>query len=203
VLAANQPEAMFRGVDDAEGLAPLIGKADVIAIGPGLARNEWGRALWAAALASELPLVVDADALNLLAETPRRRDRWVLTPHPGEAARLLGCSVAQIEADRAAATQALVARYGGCVVLKGAGSLVGGRELAVCPYGNPGMATGGMGDALTGVIAALIAQGLELEAAARIGVLVHARAGDIAAQAGERGLLPSDLIEALRGVVNP
>lgn len=203
VLAASQPEAMFRGVADAAALAPLLRKADVIAIGPGLGQSDWGRGLWAAALQSKRPLVVDADALNLLAEAPTQRDNWVLTPHPGEAARLLGCNVAEIEADRAAATRALVEHYGGCAVLKGAGSLVGGRELAVCPYGNPGMATGGMGDTLTGIVAALLAQGLATERAAQIGVLAHARAGDLAARAGERGLLPGDLIDALRAVVNP
>ncbi|WP_299691218.1 NAD(P)H-hydrate dehydratase [Hydrocarboniphaga sp.] len=202
-LAAAQPEAMFRGVADAGELKPLLEKAGVIAIGPGLGQNQWGRDLWQAVLQTDLPLVVDADALNLLAEAPSRRGNWVLTPHPGEAARLLGCDVKTIEADRLAATRALVARYGGCVILKGAGSLIGGREMAVCPYGNPGMASGGMGDTLTGIVAALLAQGLPLEDAARIGVLVHARAGDLAARGGERGLLPSDLIEALRDVVNP
>lgn len=203
MLAAAQPEAMFRGVSAAEELQPLLQKAGVIAIGPGLGQQDWGRALWRAALLADLPLVVDADALNLLAESPSRRDNWVLTPHPGEAARLLGCDVKTIEADRVAATRALVDRYGGCAILKGAGSLIGGREIAVCPYGNPGMATGGMGDTLTGIVAALVAQKLPLEQAARIGVLVHARAGDLAAGSGERGLLPGDLIDSLRRVVNP
>jgi NAD(P)H-hydrate epimerase len=147
--------------------------------------------------------VVDADALNLLARSPQRRSDWVLTPHPGEAARLLAASVAAVQCDRLAAVRELRARYGGVCVLKGAGTVVQGVAAAVCPYGNPGMAVGGMGDALTGVIAALIAQGLDLEQAARAGVMVHALAGDGAAQAGERGLLPSDLIEALRGIVNP
>lgn len=204
VLAAAQPEAMFRGADDADALQPLLQKAGVIAIGPGLGRHDWGRAMWQAALATKLPLVVDADALNLLAQTPSRRDSWVLTPHPGEAARLLGCDVKTVEADRLAAVRALADRYGGCAILKGAGSLIaGGHGVAVCPYGNPGMATGGMGDTLTGIVAALIAQQLPLEQAARIGVLVHARAGDLAAQHGERGLLPGDLIDSLRAVVNP
>lgn len=201
-LSAAQPEAMFRGVESAAELQPLIERADVIAVGPGLGRGDWGRALWRAARDAGKPLVVDADALNLLATEPARRD-WVLTPHPGEAARLLGRDVAAIAADRAAAARELRSRYGGVAVLKGAGSLIQGAELAVCPYGNPGMGAGGMGDALTGIVAALIAQGLPSETAARAGVLVHALAGDRAAAPGERGLLPSDLIDALRFIVNP
>jgi hydroxyethylthiazole kinase-like uncharacterized protein yjeF len=203
MLAAAQPEAMFRGVADVDGLKPLLQKAGVIAIGPGLGQNDWGRAMWKAALQTDLPLVVDADALNLLAEKPQKRGNWILTPHPGEAARLLGSDVKTVEADRVAATRALVDRYGGCTILKGAGTLIGGTQIALCPYGNPGMATGGMGDTLTGIVAALLAQKLPLEDAARFGVLVHARAGDLAAQHGERGLLPSDLIDSLRAVVNP
>ncbi|WP_428312684.1 NAD(P)H-hydrate dehydratase [Hydrocarboniphaga sp.] len=204
VLAAAQPEAMFRGVDDAGALQPLLKKASVIAIGPGLGQHDWGRAMWRAALETRLPLVVDADALNLLAQTPTRRDNWVLTPHPGEAARLLGRDVKTIEADRLKAARALADRYGGSAVLKGAGTLIAGASgVAVCPYGNPGMATGGMGDTLTGIVGALIAQQLPPETAARIGVLAHARAGDLAAQQGERGLLPGDLIDSLRAVVNP
>jgi NAD(P)H-hydrate epimerase len=202
MLAAALPEAMFKGTDQGDDLLDRADKAKVIAIGPGLGRSEWAARLWKAALATPLPLVVDADALNLLAAEPLRRGNWVLTPHPGEAARLLGCGIADIERDRVAAVRALVQRYGGSVVLKGAGSLIGGERLAVCPFGNPGMAVGGMGDALTGVIAALIAQGLGLQAAAEVGVAVHALAGDLAARDGERGLLPSDLIECLRGVVN-
>ena len=130
----------------------------------------------------------------------------MLTPHPGEAARLLGCSVADIERDRYAAVRALAEQYDAVAVLKGAGSLVSdvGGAVAVCPFGNPGMASGGMGDALTGVIAAMWAQGLDAAEAARTGVLVHALAGDRAAQhGGERGLLASDLVAELRTVVNP
>ncbi len=203
LLAASQPEGMFRPVESAAALLPLLEKADVVAIGPGLGRQDWGLALWLQVIASDLPLVVDADALNLLAERPLKRGNWVLTPHPGEAARLLEVRTADVEADRVAAVRELAARYGGVAVLKGAGSLVAGEALAVCPLGNPGMASGGSGDALTGIVAAMLAQGLEMEMAARVAVLAHARAGDVAAQGGERGMLPSDLIEALRGVVNP
>jgi NAD(P)H-hydrate epimerase len=156
-------------------------------------------------LDSGLPLVVDADALNLLAAMPEARHDWVLTPHPGEAARLLGQDTAALQADRFAALRALQQRFGGSVVLKGAGSLVLGPSgtVALCPYGNPGMASGGMGDVLAGVIGALRAQQLPPEEAAWAGVLVHALAGDAAAAAGERGLLASDLFDFLRAGVNP
>jgi NAD(P)H-hydrate epimerase len=150
-------------------------------------------------------LVVDADALNLLAARPARREDWVLTPHPGEAARLLEMSIAEVQADRFAALERLRERYGGCCVLKGAGTLVqDGRAMpGLCGAGNPGMASGGMGDVLTGVIAGLAAQGLELGLAAQAGVCLHAEAGDRAAcEGGERGLLAGDLMPQLRVLVN-
>ena len=133
---------------------------------------------------------------------------WIITPHPGEAARLLGADTAAVQAHRLGAARELHARYGAVTVLKGAGTLVawgdaGAMELAICERGNPGMATAGMGDVLTGVIAGLRAQGSDSAQAARIGVLVHALAGDSAAQGGQRGLLASDVIAELRGWVNP
>ena len=160
--------------------------------------------LLAAVLQTRLPQVVDADALNLLAQEPARRDDWILTPHPGEAARLLGVSTEQIQADRLHAVHALQQRYGGVCVLKGAGTLVCTSEsIALCEAGNPGMASGGMGDVLTGIIAGFLAQGLSLMDAAKAGVYIHATAGDRAAQEGERGLLASDLLPHLRKLVNP
>ena len=205
--AAVRPELMFRGVETPGELEPLLNRATVIAIGPGLGRDDWGRTLLDAALASDKPLVIDADGLNLLAAKPLFRDNWILTPHPGEAARLLKMTPAQVEADRLAAVEDLALRYGGVVVLKGAGSLIASREqggVALCAAGNPGMASGGMGDVLTGVIAALRAQGLPPFAAAKAGVYLHGLAGDQAAQAGgERGLLATDLLPFLRQGVNP
>lgn len=202
-LTAAQPELMVHGVEALDDVDALLARASVVALGPGLGQDEWARALFARVLTSEAALVLDADALNLLARLPRRRDNWILTPHPGEAGRLLQSSGVEVQADRIACVAALQARYGGTVVLKGAGSVVSGMPPSVCPYGNPGMAVGGMGDALTGVIAALWAQGLPVDAAARLGVLAHACAGDRAAAAGERGLLPQDLIAELRHVLNP
>jgi NAD(P)H-hydrate epimerase len=156
-------------------------------------------------LESRLPLVLDADAVSLLAIEPLRHENWVLTPHPGEAARLLGCTSEEIQADRFAAVAALEASFGGVVVLKGSGSLVLGDdgEIALCSEGNPGMASGGMGDVLTGVIAGLIAQGLSLNEAARLGTVLHAAAADAAAVDGERGMLATDLMPHLRRLANP
>jgi NAD(P)H-hydrate epimerase len=161
--------------------------------------------LWFAALDADLPIVLDADGLNLLAAHPRALPEMVvMTPHPGEAARLLETSTADVQADRFAAARSLARKYGAVVVLKGGGSLVADPEgrVAVCPWGNPGMASGGTGDVLTGVIAGLLAQGLTPWDAACLGVGLHARAGDLAARAGERGLLASDLFPYLRALVN-
>jgi len=201
-LASAQPEITFRGVESADDLAPLLIRATVVAIGPGLGQHEWGRALWAAVRERDA-LVVDADALNLLAEAPFRNESWILTPHPGEGARLLDVEIRDVQNDRITAVCALRSRYGGVAVLKGAGSLVAGDIPWLCSYGNPGMGVGGMGDVLTGVIAGLRAQGLAAELAARIGVLAHALAGDRSAVGGERGLLPSDLLAELRPIINP
>ncbi|MEA1049765.1 NAD(P)H-hydrate dehydratase [Lamprobacter modestohalophilus] len=201
LLNLTRPELMVHAVAEAAELDALLERATLVALGPGLGQGSWGRTLYRQVLAANKPLVLDADGLNLLAQDPQRRSDWVLTPHPGEAARLLGCSVAEVETDRFAALKHLQERYGGVVVLKGAGTLVDGpglRPVAVCMDGNPGMASAGMGDALTGIIAALIGQGMEPVAAAEAGVCLHGAAGDRAAEQGERGLIVSDLIAALQ-----
>jgi NAD(P)H-hydrate epimerase len=207
LLNAAQPELMCHGVARADELQALLERATVVAIGPGLGQTDWARALLAAVMASGKPQVADADALNLIAQQPQAdvqpKVQRIITPHPGEAARLLGLKTPQVQADRITAAQALRQRYGGVAVLKGAGSLIVGEQLQLCPFGNPGMGVGGMGDALTGIIAAFVAQGLSLEDAAGAGVLAHALAGDRAAMHGERGLQATDLIEQLRAVVNP
>lgn len=199
------PEVMALGMDDPQRIDPLLAVASVIAIGPGLGTDDWADELWQRALATDKPLVVDADGLNLLAQVPSQRGDWILTPHPGEAARLLGCENADIGKDRVGAVRALARRYNAIVVLKGAGTLISTPDdLTLCTQGNPGMAVGGMGDLLTGVIASLVAQGMSLSESAIFGVYLHALAGDSAAALhGERGLLPSDLFEPLREHVNP
>ena len=203
MLVMAQSELMGVAVESTRDLQPLIERADVVLIGPGLGQDAWGRAMFSAVLEAPRPLLLDADALNLLAQEPSRRDDWVLTPHPGEAARLLGRSNSAVQADRLAAGRELQEKFGGVGVLKGAGTLVRGRRTQLCPHGNPGMAVGGMGDVLAGVVAALMGQGLPLEDAAAAGVLAHACAGDAAARMGQRGLLPSDLLQELRAAVNP
>ncbi|SFM42993.1 NAD(P)H-hydrate epimerase [Ectothiorhodospira mobilis] len=206
LIPLARPEVMAHGVTAPDDLDPLLERATVVAVGPGLGQGDWGRALLQRVLAWEGPRVLDADALNLLAGAPQRRGDWVLTPHPGEAARLLGCTTARVQADRPAAAAALQARYGGVCVLKGSGTLVhDGRGLTVCTGGNPGMASGGMGDVLTGILAGGMAQGLAATPGetAVLGVCAHARAADMAAGEGERGLLASDLLNHLRGAVNP
>jgi len=197
-----QPELMSRGVETLKAFESLTGLADVIALGPGLGRDDWARALWKRSIEHDAPLVVDADGLNLLAAEPSRRENWILTPHPGEAARLLDTGVADIQADRFAAASALAERYDAVVILKGHGSLVAGpgATVAVCPFGNPAMASAGMGDVLTGIVASLLGQGLKPFDAASCGVLAHALAGDRAAR-GRRQILAGDLIDALARVL--
>ena len=205
ILNSGRPELMCHGVGGAAELEPLIRRASVIAVGPGLGRGDWSRALFECCLSARKLVVVDADALNLLAELPHRMDHWILTPHPGEASRLLGVGTEEIGSDRFAAAKWLQQRFGGVVVLKGAGTIVIGpsqRPPGVCSDGNPGMASGGSGDALTGIIAALLAQGLDPQDAAEAGVCLHGAAGDRAASGGECGLLASDLIGVLRSLIN-
>lgn len=204
-ILARRPEIMVRTAESAEELADALARARVVAAGPGLGRGDWGRLLFRQALQSGLPLVLDADALDLIADAPLPLRDAVLTPHPGEAARLLGVASADVQGDRFAAVQALVERHACVVVLKGAGTLIAapGHAPRVVDAGNPGMAVGGMGDVLTGVIAALRAQGLSAFDAACAGALLHACAGDAAAWDGQRGLLPSDLLPHLRRLANP
>jgi ADP-dependent NAD(P)H-hydrate dehydratase / NAD(P)H-hydrate epimerase len=209
-LNMDRPELMVHGVQGPDDLAPLLDRADALVLGPGLGRGDWGRALWRQLERVDLPAVVDADALNLAAESPQAPS-WdglarVATPHPGEAARLLGAGIAEVEADRFASARRLADALGSVLVLKGAGSVIQGRSHrppAVCSDGNPGMATAGSGDVLSGVIAAMMAQGLEPEEAACSGVCLHAAAGDRAARDGEKGMLAGDIIAALRAALRP
>ena len=208
VMIARQPEVMAHGVETTDDLVPLLERASVVVCGPGLGRGPWGQAMLKKVLASSLPRVLDADALNLMAEQAVRKTDapQVITPHPGEAARLLHCKVAGIQQDRFAAVRALHEQCGGTALLKGAGTLVasGGRQpLSLVAAGNPGMATGGMGDVLSGVIGALLAQGMSAHDAAAYGALLHASAADLAAtEKGERGLLATDLLPWLRQLLN-
>jgi hydroxyethylthiazole kinase-like uncharacterized protein yjeF len=204
LMNINRPELMCHGVENAEQLMPLLAKATVIAIGTGLGQSEWADELLTAVLCTQKPLIIDADALNLSALRAETNPNWILTPHPAEAARLLNCTIAEIQQDRFVAVSALQAKYHGVAILKGAGTLIASsKKIAVSNTGNAGMASGGMGDVLTGVLAGLVAQGLNLAQAARQGVHLHGYAADLAAQTnGERGLLASDLMPYLRRGIN-
>lgn len=204
LINIGRPELMCHGVESASQLQELLARADAVVIGPGLAQDDWARQLLEQVLASQLPLVVDADALNLLAKKPVKRDNWLLTPHPGEAARLLNSPTTEINADRYEAVAALQRSFDGVCLLKGAGTLVSDGEMTTVNItGNPGMASGGMGDVLAGVCGALIVQGLPLAEAARLATLVHGKAADLVAkQSGERGLLASDLMPTIRSLLN-
>lgn len=197
------PEVMSQAVASANQLLELMTRASVLVVGPGLGQNAWGRSLLSAAATGAQAQVWDADALNLLAEgvigLPAHA---VLTPHPGEAARLLGCSSAQVQADRVAALKALVTKYQVCVVLKGAGTLIGAPDMPVvlCDRGHPVMAGAGLGDVLSGLLGALLAQGLSPYQAAKLGVWLHACAGELLAEQG-RGLAAHDLIAPIRGLL--
>jgi hydroxyethylthiazole kinase-like uncharacterized protein yjeF len=206
VIGSGRPEVIcLKG--EAQTVASAAAAASVLAIGPGLGQNDWARAMLETVLAANKPTVVDADALNLIAAGRlARRDNWILTPHPGEAGRLLGIETAAVQADRPSAIARLIERYGGVVVLKGAGTLVAasgsGRPVGLCDRGNPGMAIAGAGDVLTGAIAGVLAQCGDPLLSARAGVLAHALAGDALARSGMRGMLASELAQGLRDCVN-
>jgi ADP-dependent NAD(P)H-hydrate dehydratase / NAD(P)H-hydrate epimerase len=204
LINITRPELMSHAIEKSRDLKELVDKASVIVVGPGLGQSKWGRYIWQDLRHVNKPLVVDADALNFLAKKPYHNKQWILTPHPGEAARLLNTTTQQVQANRFDAIEKIQQKYGGVCVLKGAGSLVlsDANMVECCPYGNPGMASAGMGDLLAGVIGGLVAQGLRLEVAASLGVCLHAKAGDLAAEEGERGLLASDLMPYLRWLVN-
>lgn len=206
LITSQRPELMCHGVEQPEALLPLMARADAVAIGPGLGKGPWGQRMLRQVLQSDLPLVVDADGLNLLAMEPMQRANWILTPHPGEAARLLGCETSEIQDDRFGAVAQLRRRYAGAVLLKGAGTLISSgpnKPVGVCCEGNPGMASGGMGDLLTGIIGSLVVQGWALESAIEMGVCLHGAAADRAAEAGERGMLATDLLPEIRRLINP
>jgi hydroxyethylthiazole kinase-like uncharacterized protein yjeF len=223
-LLARRPEVMVLGTeDDNTNIDDLISKATTIVIGPGLGRSSWARGLMQKALyaqnSADKPLVIDADALHLLAEkreqgsaekgTGIKRDNWILTPHPGEAAALLNRSISEIQGDRYAAVRQLNATWGGVCLLKGSGSLIctaekSQQKLFLCSEGNAGMATGGMGDVLSGIVGSLVAQGNSLESSLCAGVCIHGEAADLSMQAdGQRGMAATDLMPFIRQLVNP
>ncbi|MBT8440435.1 MAG: NAD(P)H-hydrate dehydratase [Gammaproteobacteria bacterium] len=207
-LNTGRPELMVHAVEAPSDIKSLLNQATAIVIGPGLGQDPWALQLLEAVLQSGKRAVIDADALNLLASgavaLPAGTE-YVLTPHPGEAGRLLQTDVTAIESDRFAAVSKLSQQLRVSVVLKGAGTLVAsqsGKPMAACSQGNPGMASGGMGDVLAGLLGTFLAQNEDIDDAVCLGVCLHAAAADVAAQQGETGLLASDLFEHLRGLLN-
>ena len=215
---ARCPELMTKGIEDSDELLTLISAASVVVLGPGLGQSDWSH-LWMKLTLETLsrqavPIIMDADALNLLAQGVGKAELThlhdlILTPHPGEAARLLNISNAEVQSDRVNTVSKLQQGYGGISILKGAGSLIcysqGERQqVDQCAHGNPGMASGGMGDVLSGILGAILAQGYSLVDSARLGVCIHSKAADLQAREfGERGLLATDLLVPVRQLLNP
>jgi NAD(P)H-hydrate epimerase len=208
------PELMVRGIKKGRELNSLLDQVNACAVGTGLGQTSWSEDLFQTCLKSPAPVVLDADGLNILArrhpagsrQSPLTRGNWILTPHPAEAGRLLDCTAREIQQDRVQAAQRIARAYDAIVVLKGCGTVIARPDgfYAICPLGNPGMATAGTGDVLAGVIAAMLAQGLSAWESAMAGVVAHGRAGDLAAaQSGERGMIASDIIDRLPSVLNP
>ncbi len=202
--AASRPTIHALSVESTTADGPSLAGFAAVVAGPGLGTSEAARTVFEWALAAPLPAVFDADALNLAAGAPERYGKrpapTVLTPHPGEAARLLGIGTREVAADREGIARHLASRSGAVVVLKGFRSVVaepGGRVAHVLS-GNPGMASGGMGDVLSGIVGALLARGLSPWDSACAGAYLHGLAGDLARERlGEESLVASDVVDAL------
>jgi ADP-dependent NAD(P)H-hydrate dehydratase / NAD(P)H-hydrate epimerase len=203
------PELMLRAAEDIFTLAAL----DCLVLGPGMGQSEHARALLQRALTSSNVLLLDADALNLLAKHEDLRAQCrsrpianIVTPHPGEAARLLSCSVAEIQSDRIAAALEIARKYHAVTVLKGCGTVIAmpNGDWYINHSGNPGLASAGMGDALAGVIAALVAQGVSPEQAVLLGVQLHGTAADALVEhgIGPVGLTASEVMMEVRRILN-
>ncbi len=208
--ALHCPELMSQCIENETGFARLCEHSDVVVVGPGMGLSDWSKQIFDCLIELQKPMVIDADGLVLLADAFGKRDagkhdHWVLTPHPGEAATLLGCSTADVQKDRIGAVKAIGEQFGGVCVLKGAGTLIADLSAAVgvCDRGNPGMASAGTGDVLAGIIGSLIGQNLDsgnldLGKAAQAGVWLHATCADkIAGKIGMASLLAGDIIDAL------
>jgi NAD(P)H-hydrate epimerase len=201
LVMSRRPELMVYGVRNEGELDSLLEKATVLVLGPGLGKSDWSDLVFEKVISSDLPSVVDADGLNHLAGKSISKGNWILTPHPGEAKRLLKGKTPD---DRFAIVRSIQRQYGGVVVLKGVGSLLQSESrTSLCPYGNPGMSTAGMGDVLSGVIGGLLAQGCNPSFAAQLGVVVHALAADQNVEtSGIRGLIATDLLPGIRRLLN-
>lgn len=204
LLARSPAELMCYGLSHPKELKALFERATFVILGPGLSQSKWGEKFFHESLKTSTPCLVDADGLNWLAKYPQKRNNWILTPHPGEAARLLKTTTSQIQQDRVSAALALQDKFGGVIVLKGAGTIVvtESRQLFINIGGFPALATGGTGDVLSGLIGGLVAQGLTLGNAACLGVSVQTNAANLEQTIGARGMLASDLFLHIRTLVN-
>lgn len=203
-IAAGCASLMVVGSEDTHILNDLLQQVSTIIIGPGLGRDAWAKKMFARVIGCKLPTIIDADALYWLSQNPASHPNAILTPHPGEAAKLLSCASIDIESDRLSAAMAINEQYQGVTVLKGAGTIIcHDRNLRFCTGGNVSLATGGSGDVLSGIIAGLVAQGVSLADAAICGVQIHAKASELISVDGTRGILASDLFSQLHTLVNP
>jgi NAD(P)H-hydrate epimerase len=202
-IAAGCGSLMVKAIHEPRDLGDLINKADVILMGPGLGQDKWAQKLFARAIETRKPLVIDADALRLLSNNPSKCDHWILTPHPGEAAQLLACNNDEIQLNRISSTLAIQEQYSGIAVLKGAGTLTcHDQHISFCTNGNVSLATAGSGDVLAGIIASLIGQGISLNDAADCGVVLHGLAAELISKQGTRGILAQDLFPAIYKLIN-
>lgn len=209
-LLTRLPNAMTACANNKQQMQEILQNKTVIAIGMGMGKTPWAHDMLEVALASNLPKIIDADALNLIAQIAQNKKLYnlqnsIITPHPQEAARLLNCQVSEIQQDRLKAVKNLYEKYGAITVLKGHDSLIATApdKIALCPYGNPGMAVAGMGDVLSGIIAGFTAQNYPLADAAILGVTIHALAGDMAAKTqGQIGILPPELLQYVPQIIN-
>jgi hydroxyethylthiazole kinase-like uncharacterized protein yjeF len=199
---------MSQQLENKSGLDSLCERCDVVVLGPGLGQSDWSEKVFDLMLVLDLPMIVDADGLNWLARKPAKRENWILTPHPGEAGKLLGCTTAEIQQDRINAVKAITHQYGGVCILKGAGTLIADQSghLGLCDRGNAGMATAGMGDVLSGILGSLLGQQSFNQhsciGTAKAGVWLHATSADDAVKnSGMPSLLASDVIDRLPDVL--
>ena len=205
------PEVMSKPVDSGQSLENYLDFPTVVCLGPGLGKDYWSEQMIYKSLENtyknKTPILIDADGLNLLPEFSKKLPlpkKIVLTPHLGEAARLLNTSLEKVKKNKISAAKRIANKYNSVVVLKSHETLICKEDkIYICDKGNPGMATAGMGDVLSGMISGLIAQKLSLFEAACLGVDLHARAGDIYSEKNnQQSLLPTDIIDLFARVIN-